>query len=211
MRAPLDAVLATRNAGKLRELQPLFERVGIRVVTLDALGLAEQAEEDALEAFETFEENALAKARHFHAAAGRPAFADDSGLCVAALGGAPGVRSKRWSGRADLHGAALDATNCERLLAELPADADAAAAFVCAAAYVDGALELVALGQVAGSVIRERRGAGGFGYDPFVHIPELGTTFAEADVATKERVSHRGRAFRGLLQQMGSADGSALR
>jgi len=201
------AVLATRNPGKLRELQPLFERAGIQVVTLDALGIAETADEEALECFESFEENALAKARYFHHLTGRPAFADDSGLAVRALGGAPGVRSKRFSGRADLHGPALDAANCERLLQTLPPDVDAAASFLCAAALVDGARELVAVGEVAGEIIRQPRGGGGFGYDPYVHITELGSTFAEAEIDVKERVSHRGRAFRALLASLADASG----
>jgi XTP/dITP diphosphohydrolase len=196
------AVLATRNHGKLRELEPLFAGAGIHVVTLDALRIAESPAEDALECFESFEENALAKARYFHRLTGRPAFADDSGLSVTALGGAPGVRSKRWSGRSDLSGAALDRANCEKLRATLPAAADPAAAFVCAAAYVDDTREVARLGTVAGQVIRDRRGAGGFGYDPYVYIPELGATFAEAVVSTKERVSHRGRAFRALLAEL---------
>jgi XTP/dITP diphosphohydrolase len=164
------SVLATRNHGKLRELEPLFARAGIEVVTLDALGLDEKAEEDALEVFDTFEANALAKARYFHQQTGRAAFADDSGLVVEALGGAPGVRSKRWSGRTELHGAALDAANCDRLLAALSADADPSAAFICAAAYVEEGREVVAVGRVAGRIVRARRGTGGFGYDPFVYI-----------------------------------------
>jgi len=197
-------ILATRNAGKLRELRALFATHAIEVIDLREAGVSEDpVAEDAVEAFDTFEENALAKARYFSARVpGRIVVADDSGLAVDALGGEPGVRSKRWSGRADLHGAELDASNNALLLSRLGEGADPKARFVCAAAWSDGVRELVVRGEVAGHIVREARGAHGFGYDPHVYIEELGMTLAEATVAEKERVSHRGRAFVRLLEEL---------
>ena len=200
-------VLATRNAGKLRELRPLFAGVGIAVVDLHEAGVTEASEEEALECFETFEENALAKARWFaERVNGRPVIADDSGLEVMALGGAPGVRSKRWSGRTDLRGAALDAANNALLLERLRGEGDRRAKFVCAAAWCDGTRELVVRGEVPGTIVAEgaARGVHGFGYDPLFRADELGMTLAEATVAQKQAVSHRGRAFTALLARLGS-------
>jgi XTP/dITP diphosphohydrolase len=197
-------LLATRSAGKLRELRPMFAARGMAVVDLNDAGIAESDAEDALEVFETFEENALAKARYFNRLSGRPTFADDSGLCVAGLGGGPGVRSKRWSGRVDLGGQALDDEN-NRLLLERLREVDAAghrARYVCAAAFVDGGREVVRIGEVHGAILHDARGAGGFGYDPYFSSDELGRTFGEASREEKERVSHRGRAFRALLDAM---------
>jgi XTP/dITP diphosphohydrolase len=200
--------LATRSAGKLRELRPLFDAAGVRGVTLDALGLAETADEETIEAFDTFEANALAKARWFYERGdGRPVIADDSGLEVLALDGAPGVYSKRWSGRHDVDGAMLDAVNNAHLLARL-CDAEAigrtdrSARYVCVAACVWGAGEVSARGTVDGTILREPRGAGGFGYDPYFFSPELGDTFAAVTVDAKTRVSHRGRAVAALLVQL---------
>ena len=199
-------VLATRNAGKLRELRPLFADAGIAVIDLREAGVPESAAEGDLERFDTFEENALAKARWFATLVnGLPVVADDSGLEVAALGGAPGVRSKRWSERADLTGAALDAANNELLIERLRGVSDRRARFVCAAAWRDGERELVARGEVPGQIVEEQaaQGAHGFGYDPLFHADALGMTLAEATVAEKQSVSHRGRAFAELLIQLG--------
>ena len=199
-------VLATRNAGKLRELRPLFADAGIAVIDLREAGLPESSEEDALECFDTFEENALAKARWFAARVdGLPVVADDSGLEVAALGGAPGVRSKRWSGRSDISGPALDAANNALLVERLRGVRDRRAKFVCAAAWRDGARELVVRGEVPGRIVEEEdaHGTHGFGYDPFFHADELGMTLADATVAEKQSVSHRGRAFAELLVRLG--------
>jgi XTP/dITP diphosphohydrolase len=184
----------------------MFEARGISVIDLNDAGVAESPEEDALEVFETFEENALAKARYFNRLTGQPALADDSGVCVVGLKGGPGVRSKRWSGRTDLSGQALDDEN-NRLLLERLRGTDAAAhraRYVCAAAFVDGAREIVRVGEVAGSIVHDARGAGGFGYDPYFFADELGQTFGEASREEKERVSHRGRAFRSLLDAISS-------
>ena len=125
--------------------------------------------------------------------------ADDSGLEVIALGGRPGVRSKRWSGRSDLEGQVLDDANNAKLLEELADVDDRRARYVCAAAFVDRWGELVSRGTTDGQVLRAPRGCGGFGYDPYFFSAELGMTFGEASPEAKERVSHRGRAFRALL------------
>ncbi len=198
---PASWVLATRNAGKLRELRALFATHAIDVIDLFEAGVEEDpVAEDAVEAFATFEENALAKVRYFAARVpGRIVVADDSGLSVDTLHGAPGVRSKRWSGRRELHGAALDASNNALLLERLRDTDEARARFVCAAAWSDGVREVVVRGEVLGRIVREGRGSFGFGYDPHMFIDELGMTLAEATVAEKERVSHRGRAFALLL------------
>ena len=196
------ALLATRSAGKIKELRPLLANAGFDVIDLAAAGVAESAAEDLLESFETFEDNALAKAQYFHRATGRPTFADDSGLAVDALGGGPGVRSKRWSGRHDLSGQALDDENNRRLLERLHGEQNRNAHYVCAAAYVDDAVSLVALGKVDGQIIDVARGAHGFGYDPFFFSTELARTFGEASREEKEQVSHRGRAFRALVTRI---------
>jgi XTP/dITP diphosphohydrolase len=198
-------VLATRNAGKLRELRPLFADTGIAVIDLVEAGIEESPEEEALECHSTFEENALAKARWFAArSGGLSVVADDSGLEVTALDGAPGVRSKRWSGRVDVSGAALDAANNALLLERLRGEADRRARFVCAAAWCAGDRELVVRGETPGMIVQEgeARGEHGFGYDPLFRSDELGVTLAEATVAEKQTVSHRGRAFTELLLRL---------
>jgi XTP/dITP diphosphohydrolase len=192
-------VLATRSAGKLRELRPLFAARGFLVIDLAEAGVAPSPEEDEVEKYESFEENALAKGRYYAARSGLPVVADDSGIEVRALGGKPGVRSKRWSERPDLDGQALDDENNRLLLARLAAEADRRARYVCAAAYVGAGRELVRRGEVRGVVTREPRGANGFGYDPFFQSDELGKTFAEATLAEKAMVSHRARAFTLLM------------
>lgn len=192
-------LLATRSAGKLRELRPLFAREGFEVVDVADVGVPESPEEEGLERFDSFEENALAKARYFHARTGLPTVADDSGLEVAALGGAPGVRSKRWSGHPELSGAALDAANNAHLMIAMRGRTERSARYVCVAAYVDGAVELAERGEVRGRLLEAPRGSHGFGYDPYFLSDELGRTFAEATLEEKESVSHRGRAFRRLL------------
>ena len=201
-------VLATRSLGKLHELRPLLGAYGIAVADLDAAGVAEHAaEEEALERFETFEDNALAKARYFFDRAGRrPTVADDSGLEVAALGGRPGVHTKRWSGRTDLSGRALDAANNAKLLTELARATDRRARYVCVAAYVDAAGERLFRGESTGRILEAPRGSGGFGYDPLFYSDALGMTFAEASLEAKAEVSHRGRAFAQLARALRSPD-----
>jgi XTP/dITP diphosphohydrolase len=196
-------VIATRSAGKLRELRPIFVECGVGVIDLVEAGVPESPAESEIEAFDTFEENALAKARYFFERAnGRDVVSDDSGLEVLALDGAPGVRSKRWSGRDDLDGEALDAANNELLIRRLAGVTDRRARFVCAAAWCGRDGSMVVRGVVNGRVAEHPRGAHGFGYDPYFVADELGMTLAEATVSQKQVVSHRGRAFAELIASL---------
>ena len=196
-------LLATRSEGKLRELRPLFAAHSLDVVDLRDIGLAESAIEETLETHATFEDNALAKARYFHSVSGLPTVADDSGLVVPALGGRPGVLSKRWSGRTDLAGQALDDENNRLLLRSLENAHDRFASYVCAAAYVGSDREIVCRGDVHGAILEVARGDGGFGYDPYFFSTELGRAFGEVSADEKARVSHRVRAFAALIQRLG--------
>ena len=186
----------------MRELRPMFAAAGIDILSLDDAGIATRPAEDALEDAGTFEENALAKSRYFHRVSGMPTVADDSGIEVAALGGRPGVHSKRWSGRSDLDGQALDDANNALLLERLAGRDDRRARYVCVAAYCDGETEFAERGEVNGRIGHAARGSGGFGYDPFFESDELGRTFGEVTLEEKARVSHRGRAFAKLLQRL---------
>jgi XTP/dITP diphosphohydrolase len=194
-------VLASNNAGKLTELQALFEPLGVSLVRQGELGIAE-TEEPHL----TFIENALAKARHAAREAQGAAIADDSGLCVDALGGAPGVRSARYA--EDFGQPKGDAANNRVLLERLAgvrADADRGARFVCALVAVrsaDDPQPLVALGRWAGMILPAPRGDAGFGYDPLLLIPELQRSVAELSAQEKNARSHRGLASRDMLEQM---------
>lgn len=203
----IDRVLlvATRSEDKLREILPLLQHLPVRIVGLREAGIPVTAAEDSIERFATFEENAAAKARYFFAASGgTPTVADDSGIAVDALGGAPGVRSKRWSGRADLDGKALDEANNAHLLEALKDSADRRAKYVCVASFADARSTIRARGETTGTIISAPRGSAGFGYDPYFLSDDLGCTFGEADPAEKSRVSHRGRAFRELAAQLES-------
>lgn len=184
-------MFATQNAGKLRELTALVAGLPFETRSMTDAGFTFQAEETGA----TFGQNALLKAQ---AAARRChgwALADDSGLCVDALGGAPGIQSARWSGGGDAENNAL-------LLAKLsgvPA-AERGARYVCALALCDAAGEqFLVEAEVLGRITAAPRGTGGFGYDPYFEIPEWGQTFAEVPAARKETISHRARAFRRLL------------
>ena len=206
-------MVATRSAGKIRELIPLCAAFGIDAIDLAAAGIAETRDEDALEVFDTFEANALAKAKYFHERSGLATLADDSGLVVVALGGQPGVLSKRWSGRTDLTGQALDDENNRLLMERLRGVADRRASYVCAAAYVgaragqgealDHADALLRRGEVRGHITTEPRGAGGFGYDPYFYCDEMGRTFGDASREEKALVSHRARAVSALFAAAG--------
>lgn len=196
-------MLATRSTGKLRELRPIFQSYGVNVIDLAEAGVPETSDEREIESFDTFEENALAKARYFfERCGGADVFADDSGLVVDALGGEPGVRSKRWSGRLDLDGSELDRANNAQLLGRLVGVSNRRARFVCAAAWHGPAGELVTRGEVPGRIIDAGSGSHGFGYDPYFHADELGMTLADAIVEEKRRVSHRGRAFDALASEL---------
>jgi len=183
-------VLATRNAAKLRELARILgEQVSLAGLD-DFPGAPDVPETGA-----TFEENALLKARAIAQYTHLPAVADDSGLCVDALNGMPGVLSARWAG-----GHGDDKANLDLVLAQIAdvPDTRRGARFVCAAALVDGAREVVVTGTVAGRLIRERRGSGGFGYDPIFLPDGFEETTAEMTPEAKDAISHRGRAFRAL-------------
>lgn len=197
-------LVATRNAGKLRELVPMLRAAGWQPVDLATAGIVEASHEAGIESHGSFEANALAKARHFFSIGGIPTLADDSGLCVDALGGRPGVRSKRWSGRDDLEGRALDDANNAMLLSSLRPEDPRGGAYVCAAAFVDADDEVVGRGETRGMLLSQPRGAGGFGYDPYFLSDELGATFAEVSREAKARVSHRGRAVAAVLAALAS-------
>ncbi len=208
------ALLATRNDGKLRELLPVFANASMSVMTLVTAGIAEADDEHVLEAFDTFELNALAKARWFaRLGPDQMVFADDSGLEVDALDGRPGVHSKRWSGRSDLSGPLLDEANNAFLLTALARAATGgrvmrSARYVCAAACVWGGGELVVRGTCEGTILSAGRGDGGFGYDPYFLSHDLQATFAEVPIGEKQRVSHRARAFGRLLRMLRDATDS---
>ena len=188
-------VLASNNAKKAAELQALLEPLGLQVIPQGELGVAE-AEEPHV----TFVENALAKARHAAEATGLPAIADDSGLCVRALGGAPGVQSARYASEPK-----SDARNNALLLERLAGVADRRAHFVSVVVLVraaDDPQPLIADGEWHGEILQAPRGEGGFGYDPLFWLPELGQTAAELDAALKNTLSHRGAAMRHLLDRL---------
>jgi XTP/dITP diphosphohydrolase len=188
-------VLASNNPGKLREFKRLLEPLGIEVIAQAQLGIAE-AEEPHL----TFLENALAKARHASAAAGLPALADDSGICVDALDGRPGVQSARYAGEPK-----SDARNNEKLLLDLQEVDDRRAHYYCVLVLVrhpDDPQPLIAEGSWAGEVLRAPRGGGGFGYDPLFLDPATGFTGAELPLVQKNEVSHRGKAMRELIRRL---------
>jgi XTP/dITP diphosphohydrolase len=203
-------LLATRSAGKLRELREIFSGFDLDVVDLAALSIVESVAEDDLEHYDTFEDNAMAKARYFfEMSGGIPTFGDDSGMCVDALGGEPGVYSKRWSGRSDLTGRPLDDANNDKLVARMedasrrdPAGFTDQARYISVAAFKDSAGELVRRGEVEGRVLAKPRGTGGFGYDAYFEAPDLGGTFAESAIENTAASSHRARAFRALLSAL---------
>lgn len=169
------------------------------MIDLVEAGIAESTDEESIESHATFEENARAKARYFYAlCGGLDVVADDSGLCVDALGGAPGVRSKRWSG-VDGTSPEVDAANNAKLVASLAGVSTRRAQFVCAAAWHGEQGELVVTGAVQGTIVESPSGAHGFGYDPYFRSSELGMTLADATTEQKRLVSHRGRAFDTLL------------
>lgn len=188
-------VIASNNPGKLREIALILKPLNFEAVPQAALGVPEVAEP-----FGTFIENALVKARHASSHTGFPALADDSGICVDALGGSPGVYSARYAGLPS-----SDARNNERLLAELEPFSDRRAHYYCVIILLRHAEDpepLIAEGVWQGEILREYRGAGGFGYDPLFLIPELGKTGAEIAPEDKNRISHRGQALAGLREKM---------
>jgi len=188
-------VLASNNAKKIKELNALLAPLGIEVIPQGQLGIPEAEEPHA-----TFVENALAKARHAAQLSGLPALADDSGLCVRALGGAPGVISARYAGEPR-----SDARNNEKLLADLAGESDRRAHFVsvlvlCRSA--DDPQPIIAEGEWHGEILAAPRGAEGFGYDPLFFVPGEQQTAAELTAETKNRLSHRGQAMARLLERL---------
>ena len=192
----MRVVLATRNRHKVDELQRILAPYDVELVSMDDAGVTD----DVVESGATFADNALLKARAAASASGLVAVADDSGLCVDALNGMPGVLSVYWAGRAR-----DDAANLRLVLEQIEdvPDERRGAAFVCAAAAVDpGGREVVVEGRLTGTLLRAPRGAGGFGYDP-IFVPDGETrTTAEMSPEEKDAISHRGRAFRALAPRL---------
>ena len=191
-------VIASNNQGKLREFQHMLAPLGIEVLTQAQLGI-EEAEEPHC----TFVENALAKARHVSRESGLPALADDSGICVSALGGAPGVLSARYAGEPK-----SDRRNNDKLLQALQGVTDRRAHYYCVLVLVrhaDDPQPIIAEGEWHGEIAQEERGEGGFGYDPLFWLPELGKMSAELSRDEKAQLSHRAKALNILLQRLRSA------
>jgi len=190
-------VLASGNAGKLREFRRLLSPLGIDVIAQSELGIAEADEPHV-----TFVENALAKARHASARAALPALADDSGICVRALAGAPGVQSARYAGEPK-----SDARNNEKLIAALNGVADRRAHYACVLVLLRHAGDpepILAEGAWHGTIVDAPRGGGGFGYDPHFLDETTGLTAAELPLDRKNGLSHRGKAIRALLARLQS-------
>ena len=188
-------VLASNNAAKLAELRALFAALPLDLVAQPELDLPE-----ADEPHPTFIENALAKARHAARASGGAALADDSGLCVQALGGAPGVFSARYAGEPK-----SDERNNRKLVADLAEKSDRRAHYVCVLVFVrhaDDPQPVIAEGEWHGEIVDAPRGNGGFGYDPYFFLPAAGVTAAELDAAEKNRCSHRGQALAQLVERL---------
>ena len=193
-------VLASGNPGKLREFAALLGPLGLELVPQSELGVGE-----AEEPHPTFIENALAKARHASRHTGLPALADDSGLCVAALGDAPGVYSARYAQLAG--GARSDEANNALLLRELAGRRDRRARYVAVLALVrhpDDPQPLIGQGELHGEILDAPRGTGGFGYDPLFWLPAMQRSVAELDPQEKNRISHRALALRELLARLGA-------
>jgi XTP/dITP diphosphohydrolase len=197
-------VIASSNPGKLREFRQMLAPLGIGIVPQAQLGVPEADEPHA-----TFVENALAKARHAARRSGMPAFADDSGICVAALGGEPGVHSARFAGEAPPGAGGgredQDRRNNEKLLALLRDERDRRAHYYCVIVlmrHADDPEPLIAEGRWHGEVIDSPRGGGGFGYDPYFYLPDFGQTAAELAPGEKNAVSHRGKALAALIARL---------
>ncbi|MBW2059931.1 MAG: XTP/dITP diphosphatase [Deltaproteobacteria bacterium] len=180
-------VLATQNKNKIREISALLQDYPVRIMNLDDFGPKPAPVEDA----DTFEGNAFLKASHYACILGRPTLADDSGLMIEALGGAPGVHSARWAGEK-----ATDAGKCALILEQMEGQTKRRASFVCALVLaVPAGPALTWTGRIDGELTTEPHGFNGFGYDPIFFYPPLKKTLAELSPAEKGRVSHRGRAL----------------
>jgi XTP/dITP diphosphohydrolase len=188
-------VLASNNAGKLREFAEILAPIGFELHPQGEFNVPEAEEPHA-----TFVENALEKARHASRLTGLPALADDSGVCVNALGGAPGVYSARYAGEPK-----SDARNNEKVIADLAAHADKSAYYYCVLVYVrhaDDPQPVIADGRWHGEITATARGSNGFGYDPHFWLPQLGKCAAELNKDEKNALSHRGQALRELVGKL---------
>jgi XTP/dITP diphosphohydrolase len=188
-------VLASNNPGKLREFGQLLASIDIEVLPQAQFNIPE-AEEPHV----TFVENALAKARHAAKLTGLPALADDSGLCVSALGGAPGVFSARFAGEPK-----SDERNNQKLIADLQGKADRRAHYVAVLVFVhhaDDPQPIICEGEWHGEIIDTPRGQNGFGYDPYFLVPDLNQTAAEIAADEKNKRSHRGKALKQLIERL---------
>lgn len=193
-----SVVMASGNAGKLREFDALFAPFGITLIAQGTLNIP-----DAPEPHPTFLENALAKARHASLLSGQPALADDSGLCVMALNGEPGIHSARYA-EAE-HGLRSDAANNQKLVRVLQGQSNRRAWYVAVLVLVtrhDDPQPIVAEANWFGEIVDQPQGVNGFGYDPYFYLPEQGCTVAALDPAIKNKISHRGQALQQLLQQL---------
>jgi XTP/dITP diphosphohydrolase len=188
-------VLASNNAKKLKELTELLAPLGLTLLPQAQLGIGEAEEPHG-----TFVENALEKARHAARLSGLPALADDSGICVDAFGGAPGVQSARFAGEPK-----SDQRNNEKLLADLAGQTNRHAHYYCVLVYLrsaDDPQPIIAEGEWHGEILTAPRGEGGFGYDPLFLVPELGLSVAEISSEEKHRRSHRGQALGRLVERL---------
>jgi XTP/dITP diphosphohydrolase len=188
-------VIASHNPGKLTEIRKLLAPLGIEVITQASLGVTETSEP-----YTTFVENALAKARHASLATGLPALSDDSGICVHALQGAPGVLSARYAGEPR-----SDERNNNKLITTLQEQSDCRAYYYCVIVLLRHAQDpqpIIVDATWQGEIITEPRGQGGFGYDPHFFLPQLGKTAAELSIEEKNNISHRGKALAKLVQQL---------
>ena len=202
----MKLLAATRNPGKQSEIRRVVEAAGHEVVFPDDAAISEEPAEDALETAESFEGNARRKAEYFARRSGLPTFADDSGLEVLALGGAPGVRSRRWAGASGSPTQVDAANNAElrrRLLGADSARRRARYRCIIVLLRTPAAIPAVFEGTCNGTITTEPRGTGGFGYDPWFLSDDLGITFGEASPEEKDRVSHRGRALAALVLALG--------
>ncbi len=189
-------VIASNNPGKLREFDKMLAPLGITVLTQSQLGISEAEEPHC-----TFVENALAKARHVSRASGLPALADDSGICVEALGGAPGVQSARYAG----DNPKSDQRNNDKLLQDMQGVTDRRAHYYCVLVLVrhaDDPQPLIVEGEWYGEIAHEERGDGGFGYDPMFWLPDLDKMSSELTHDEKHAISHRGKAMKVLLEKL---------
>jgi len=197
-------VIASNNVGKLNEIAAILAPLDIEIIPQSALGVSE-----ADEPHDTFIENALAKARHASEHTGLPALADDSGICVDALNGAPGVRSARFSGGNATDRETQDERNNRRLLELLANESNRKAHYYCVIVLVraaDDPQPLICEGEWYGEIACAPRGSGGFGYDPLFLIPKSGRTGAELRPEEKNRISHRGKALESLLARLSPTD-----